>query len=154
MPDERGPVQGKLSTLFSPREAQFVPSKRMAGAQTSEVDVVLKQFLTDFPTVIGFVVINSDGIPTKWHESMPYERAVTYAALMSDFVVHCKKCLGKLLTGPAESELANVRIRTKEGTEVICVTQTEYILVVIQNCTGKPWTTEEEGTAAAGGEGS
>ncbi|CAK9025781.1 Dynein light chain roadblock-type 1 (Dynein light chain 2A [Durusdinium trenchii] len=106
----------------------------MAGAQTSEVDAVLKQFLNDFPTVIGFVVINSDGIPTKWHESMPYERAVTYAALMSDFVAHCKKCLGKLLTGPAESELANVRIRTKEGTEVICVTQTEYILVVIQNC--------------------
>ena len=24
----------------------------------------------------GFVVINSDGIPTKWHESMPYERPV------------------------------------------------------------------------------
>jgi hypothetical protein len=45
-----------LSTLFSPREAQFVPSKRMAGAQTSEVDVVLKQFLTDFPTVIGSLV--------------------------------------------------------------------------------------------------
>ena len=22
----------------------------------------------------GFVVINSEGIPTKWHESMPYER--------------------------------------------------------------------------------
>ena len=51
-----------------------------------------------------------------------------------DFVAHCKKCLGRLLTGPAESELANVRIRTKEGTEVICVTQTDYILVVIQNC--------------------
>ena len=25
----------------------------MAGAQTSEVDAVLKQFLNDFPTVIG-----------------------------------------------------------------------------------------------------
>eukprot|EP00913_Durusdinium_trenchii_P014977 g14048.t1 len=85
---------------------------------------------------------------------MPYERAVTYAALMSDFVAHCKKCLGKLLTGPAESELANVRIRTKEGTEVICVTQTEYILVVIQNCTGKPCVTEEEGGGTATGEGS
>ena len=28
-----------------------------------------------------------------------------------------------------------VRIRTKEGTELICVTQTEYIFVVVQNCT-------------------
>ncbi|CAE7760418.1 DYNLRB1, partial [Symbiodinium sp. KB8] len=105
----------------------------MAGAQTSEVDAVLKQFLNDFPSVIGFVVINSDGIPTKWHESMPYERAVVYAALMSDFVAHCKKSLRELLSGPAESELANVRIRTKEGTELICVTQTEYIFVVVQN---------------------
>ncbi|CAE7612568.1 unnamed protein product [Symbiodinium sp. CCMP2456] len=70
---------------------------------------------------------------------MPYERAVIYAALMSDFVAHCKKSLRELLSGPAESELANVRIRTKEGTELICVTQTEYIFVVVQNCTGKPW---------------
>ena len=31
-----------------------------------EVDAVLKGFLTDFPTIIGFVVINADGIPTKW----------------------------------------------------------------------------------------
>ncbi|CAJ1392186.1 unnamed protein product [Effrenium voratum] len=123
----------------------------MAGAQTSEVDAVLKGFLTDYPTIIGFVVINADGIPTKWHESMPYERAVIYAALMSDFIAHCKKSLRGLLTGPAESELANVRLRTKEGTEIICVTQTEYTLVVIQNCTGKPWVQDEEAAGAAGG---
>eukprot|EP00439_Symbiodinium_sp_Y106_P018110 s1604_g2.t1 len=127
--------------------------QRMAGAQTSEVDAVLKQFLNDFPSVIGFVVINTDGIPTKWHESMPYERAVIYAALMSDFVAHCKKSLRELLSGPAESELANVRIRTKEGTELICVTQTEYIFVVVQNCTGKPWQQDEEGAATGTGEG-
>jgi len=30
------------------------------------VDAVLKGFLTDFPSIIGFVVINADGIPTKW----------------------------------------------------------------------------------------
>mmetsp|Transcript_28076 Transcript_28076/g.45035 ORF Transcript_28076/g.45035 Transcript_28076/m.45035 type:complete len:127 (+) Transcript_28076:84-464(+) len=125
----------------------------MAGAQTSEVDGVLKGFLTDFPTVIGFVVLNADGIPVKWHEQMPYERAVIYAALLSDFVNHCKKCLRELLSGPAESELANVRIRTKEGTEVICVTYTEYTLIVIQNCTGTPFIIEEDGVAAGGGEG-
>ena len=27
-----------------------------------------------FGYLSGFVVINTDGIPTKWHESMPYER--------------------------------------------------------------------------------
>eukprot|EP00933_Yihiella_yeosuensis_P022789 TRINITY_DN17872_c0_g1_i1.p1 TRINITY_DN17872_c0_g1~~TRINITY_DN17872_c0_g1_i1.p1 ORF type:complete len:129 (+),score=25.71 TRINITY_DN17872_c0_g1_i1:117-503(+) len=124
----------------------------MAGAQTSEVDTVIKQFLDEFPTVIGFVVINADGIPVKWHESMPYERAVIYAASLSDFVNHCKKCLKDLLSGPAESELSNVRIRTKEGTEVICVTHTEYTFLVIQNCTGQPWAVEgEEGGGGGGG---
>mmetsp|Transcript_75912 Transcript_75912/g.180429 ORF Transcript_75912/g.180429 Transcript_75912/m.180429 type:complete len:127 (-) Transcript_75912:143-523(-) len=117
----------------------------MAGAQTSEVDGVLKGFLTEFPTVIGYVVLNSDGIPVKHHEQMPYHTAVMYAALLSDFINNCKKCLRELLNGPAESELANVRIRTKEGTEIICVTVTEYTFIVIQNCTGKPWVTAEEG---------
>mmetsp|Transcript_15891 Transcript_15891/g.46360 ORF Transcript_15891/g.46360 Transcript_15891/m.46360 type:complete len:123 (+) Transcript_15891:92-460(+) len=122
----------------------------MAGA--SEVDGVLKGFLSDFPTVIGYVVMNSDGIPVKHHEQMPYHRAVMYAALLSDFVNNCKKCLRELLNGPAESELANVRIRTKEGTEIICVTVAEYTFIVIQNCTGKPWVVEEE--TAGGGDGS
>eukprot|EP00929_Paragymnodinium_shiwhaense_P116831 TRINITY_DN86781_c0_g1_i1.p1 TRINITY_DN86781_c0_g1~~TRINITY_DN86781_c0_g1_i1.p1 ORF type:complete len:129 (+),score=29.84 TRINITY_DN86781_c0_g1_i1:185-571(+) len=127
----------------------------MAGAQTSEVDSVLKTFQTEFPTVIGFVVLNSDGIPVKWHDYVPYHRAVMYAALLSDFVNNCKKCLKELTNGPAESELANVRIRTKEGTEIICVTVTEYTFIVIQNCTGKPWSwgDEENGGGGGGGEG-
>merc|ERR1711972_1202735 len=116
----------------------------MAGAQTSEVDLVLKEFLKNYDTVIGHVVLNSDGIPVKHHESMPYHRAVMYAALLSDFVHNCKKVLRDLLNGPAESEMANVRLRTKEATEIICVTVTEYTFIVIQNCSGKPWTVEEE----------
>uniref|UniRef100_A0A7S3SYA6 Roadblock/LAMTOR2 domain-containing protein n=1 Tax=Strombidinopsis acuminata TaxID=141414 RepID=A0A7S3SYA6_9SPIT len=122
----------------------------MAGAQTSEVDGVLKQFLSEFPTVIGYVVLNSDGIPVKHHDQMPYARAVMYAALLSDFVNNCKKCLRELLNAPAESELANVRIRTKEGTEIICVNVTEYTFIVIQNCTGKAWVVEDENAPAAG----
>mmetsp|Transcript_5603 Transcript_5603/g.10008 ORF Transcript_5603/g.10008 Transcript_5603/m.10008 type:complete len:131 (-) Transcript_5603:148-540(-) len=127
----------------------------MAGAQTSEVDSILKGYLTEFPTVIGYVVVNSDGIPCKWHESVPYERALTYAALLSDFIANCKKSLKELLSGPAESELANVRIRTKEGTELICVTYAEYSFIVIQNCTGKAWVQdlEDGGGGGGGGEG-
>mmetsp|Transcript_36125 Transcript_36125/g.103905 ORF Transcript_36125/g.103905 Transcript_36125/m.103905 type:complete len:124 (+) Transcript_36125:81-452(+) len=121
----------------------------MSSAQTSEVDGVLKAFLSEFPTVIGYVVLNSDGIPVKHHEQMPYHRAVMYAALLSDFVNNCKKCLKELLNGGLEGELANVRIRTKEGTEIICVTVTEYTFIVIQNCTGKPWVTPgDEGAPA------
>eukprot|EP00438_Fugacium_kawagutii_P007633 Skav221474 [mRNA] locus=scaffold1700:473812:481159:+ [translate_table: standard] len=129
------------------REGDSPQDSAMAGAQTSEVDAVLKGFLTDFPSIIGFVVINADGIPTKWHESMPYDRAVMYAALMSDLLGHCKKSLRELLTSPAESELTNIRLRTKQGTEIICVTQVEYTLVVIQNCTGVPIAQDDETNA-------
>eukprot|EP00930_Biecheleria_cincta_P025973 TRINITY_DN1839_c1_g1_i1.p2 TRINITY_DN1839_c1_g1~~TRINITY_DN1839_c1_g1_i1.p2 ORF type:complete len:128 (-),score=27.25 TRINITY_DN1839_c1_g1_i1:49-432(-) len=125
------------------------------AAQTSEVDAVLRSFLNDFPTIIGYVVINGDGIPTKWSDTMAHEKAVFYAAIMADFVNNCKKVLKELLNGPAESELTNVRIRTKEGSEVICVTYTEYTFVVIQNCTGKPWVQDpdEGGGGGGGGEG-
>eukprot|EP00927_Polykrikos_kofoidii_P025048 TRINITY_DN22588_c0_g2_i1.p2 TRINITY_DN22588_c0_g2~~TRINITY_DN22588_c0_g2_i1.p2 ORF type:complete len:126 (-),score=25.01 TRINITY_DN22588_c0_g2_i1:83-460(-) len=122
----------------------------MAGAQTSEVDSVLKGFQTEHPTVIGFVVLNFEGIPVKWTDQMPYKQAVMYAALLSDFVANCKKCLKELLSGPAENDLTNVRIRTKEGSEIICVTITDFTLVVIQNCTGKPWSWEA--AEATGGE--
>merc|ERR1712113_176679 len=124
----------------------------MGAAQTSEVDGVLKGFLSDFPTVIGYVVLNADGIPVKHTESMPYDRAVMMAALLSDFINNCKKCLRELLQSPAESELANVRIRTKEGTEIIGVTAGEYTLIVVQNCTFKPWVFDtEDGAAPAEG---
>merc|ERR1712099_208690 len=99
----------------------------------------IKGFLSEFPTVIGYVVLNTDGIPVKHHDQMPYTRAVMYAALLSDFVNNCKKCLRELVQSPAESELANIRIRTKEGTEIICVSCGEYTLIVVQNCTFKPW---------------
>merc|ERR1719478_910140 len=77
-----------------------------------------------------------------------------YAALMTDFVGNCKKCLRELLTG-GESELANVRIRTAEGTEIIALPAAEYTLLVIQNCTGKAWVWGDEdggGAAAPAGE--
>eukprot|EP00416_Gambierdiscus_australes_P029004 CAMPEP_0171084264 /NCGR_PEP_ID=MMETSP0766_2-20121228/18209_1 /TAXON_ID=439317 /ORGANISM="Gambierdiscus australes, Strain CAWD 149" /LENGTH=122 /DNA_ID=CAMNT_0011541753 /DNA_START=45 /DNA_END=413 /DNA_ORIENTATION=- len=122
----------------------------MSSAQTSEVDGVLKAFLSEFPTVIGYVVLNSDGIPVKHHEQMPYHRAVMYAALLSDFVNNCKKCLKELLNG-VNGELENARIRTKEGTEIICVTVTDYTFIVIQNCTGKPWVVAEEEKTGEGG---
>merc|ERR1712151_1125245 len=117
----------------------------------SEVDGQLKGFLSDFPTVIGYVVMNGDGIPVKHTDSMAYSRAVMISALMTDFISNCKKCLKELLQSPAESELSNVRIRTKEGTEIIGVQFGEYTFVVVQNCTFKDWANPEEEGAAAGG---
>ncbi|KAF4712323.1 putative aminopeptidase npepl1 [Perkinsus olseni] len=124
----------------------------------SDVDTILHQ-IVDNPTTIGYVVLNSDGIPVKYHDRMPYEKAVMYAQLISEFYMKAKKCMRELLqsgapgavvppvanSGPGnDSDLTNFRLRTKEGTEIIAVTGAEYILVVVQNCTGKPWKWEDE----------
>ncbi|KAF4663080.1 putative aminopeptidase npepl1 [Perkinsus olseni] len=132
----------------------------------SDVDTILHQ-IVDNPTTIGYVVLNSDGIPVKYHDRMPYEKAVMYAQLISEFYMKAKKCMRELLqsgapgavvppvanSGPGnDSDLTNFRMRTKEGTEIIAVTGAEYILVVVQNCTGKPWKwADEEGGGEAAG---
>jgi len=41
--------------------------------QTNDVDTAIKQ-LIDNPTVIGYVVVNAEGIPVKFHEKMPYDQ--------------------------------------------------------------------------------
>lgn len=38
-----------------------------------------------------------------------------------------------------DSEISNFRLRTAEGTELITSVYNDYLFVVIQNCTGKPW---------------
>ncbi|KAF4716076.1 putative aminopeptidase npepl1 [Perkinsus olseni] len=128
---------------------------------------VVSMLIVDNPTTIGYVVLNSDGIPVKYHDRMPYEKAVMYAQLISEFYMKAKKCMRELLqsgapgavvppvanSGPGnDSDLTNFRMRTKEGTEIIAVTGAEYILVVVQNCTGKPWKwADEEGGGEAAG---
>mmetsp|Transcript_31877 Transcript_31877/g.73069 ORF Transcript_31877/g.73069 Transcript_31877/m.73069 type:complete len:129 (-) Transcript_31877:57-443(-) len=127
----------------------------MAGAQTSEVDTTLQGWLSENPTVIGYVVMNNDGIPVKYHQRMPYDMAIKYSALLLDFTMKARKCLKELMGG--DSELANLRIRTKEKTEVIVGTtvmaSVEYILVVIQNCSGAPWQWPDQEGGGGGGEG-
>ena len=118
------------------------------AGQTSDVDATIHQ-LVDNPSVIGYVVLNAEGIPVKHHDKMPYDKAVTYACLMSDFHTKAKRALKDLVSGP-ESEISNFRMRTAEGTELIGVAVQDYLLVVVQNCTGKPWKfPEDEAQAAA-----
>ncbi|KAF4674981.1 putative aminopeptidase npepl1 [Perkinsus chesapeaki] len=80
----------------------------------------------------------------KMQSRMPYEKAVMYAQLISEFYMKARKCMRELLqsggpaggggaSGPAvggDSDLTNFRMRTKEGTEIIAVSGSEYILVV------------------------
>lgn len=83
---------------------------------------------------IGYVLINFDGIPVKYHpESI---QAVQYAALIADLIQKTKLHLGQLF-GP-ENGFCHLRMRTKEETELIVtnhnVGSNEYILVTIQKC--------------------
>mmetsp|Transcript_28306 Transcript_28306/g.71833 ORF Transcript_28306/g.71833 Transcript_28306/m.71833 type:complete len:130 (+) Transcript_28306:53-442(+) len=127
----------------------------MAGGQASDVESILKAYQTEYPTVIGYVLMNSDGIPCKWDaEHVTYDRAVMISALMMDYVQNCKRSLRELIPGP-ESELQNVRLRTSDGVELVAISTNEYTLVTMQNCTGKPWDFGEEvgGAGGGGGEG-
>jgi len=71
----------------------------MPGVQASDVDTAIKQ-LIDNASVIGYVVINSEGIPVKFHERLPYDQAVSYACLMSDFYSKARRSMKELMPGP------------------------------------------------------
>ncbi|CDJ49463.1 roadblock/LC7 domain-containing protein, putative [Eimeria brunetti] len=81
----------------------------MSGSQ-NEADDVLRAWLSNNPSVVGYVVVNPDG-----------------------------------LTG----DLTTVRLRTKEGLEIItCQIASGYSLIAIQNCTDKPYISDDAAQAA------
>ena len=71
----------------------------MPGPQASDIDATIKQ-LADHGSVIGYVIISSEGIPVKYHERVPYDKAVQYGALFSDFCAKARRALKDLLPGP------------------------------------------------------
>lgn len=96
------------------------------------------------PTVVGYVIISPDGIPIKYHSKMSYAKAILYAGLVSDFHARAKNALLGLGSAGSGSELNHFRMRTKQGTEIIVTSKFDYLLVVVQNCTGKPWVWGDE----------
>lgn len=102
----------------------------MAGVQTSEVDSILKTLQGDYPSILAYCVINAEAIVVKHSEHMSYERAVMYGALVTDFLLNCRKCVRELLG----DEPTSVRIRTKEQTEIIVLLSGDNTLIVLQNC--------------------
>merc|ERR1712127_757334 len=109
----------------------------MGASKGDEVSTMLGELLEQ-PGVIGYVVINFDGIPVKSHpETIP---AVQHAALIADLVLKTKQTLGSL-DHQKDNEKASfhyLRMRTKQDTELIVTdyippsSGNEYILVVIQ----------------------
>lgn len=109
----------------------------MSGSQ-NEVDDVLRAWLASNPSVVGYVVVNSDGIPIRHHEKLSRERAVHYSALLTTFCSKAKQYMKELFS--SDGELTTVRLRTTEGFEIItCQLAAGYSLIAIQNCTGKPY---------------
>ncbi|CDJ42806.1 roadblock/LC7 domain-containing protein, putative [Eimeria necatrix] len=54
----------------------------MSGSQ-NEVDEVLRSWLANNPSVVGYVVVNSDGIPIRHHDKLSRERSLHYAAQLT-----------------------------------------------------------------------
>eukprot|EP00349_Pseudokeronopsis_sp_Brazil_P001937 CAMPEP_0202959048 /NCGR_PEP_ID=MMETSP1396-20130829/3320_1 /ASSEMBLY_ACC=CAM_ASM_000872 /TAXON_ID= /ORGANISM="Pseudokeronopsis sp., Strain Brazil" /LENGTH=123 /DNA_ID=CAMNT_0049677429 /DNA_START=23 /DNA_END=394 /DNA_ORIENTATION=+ len=115
----------------------------------SEVQEQLNHLMS-LPGAEGYVIINNDGIPVKYHpeESLP---AVQYAALIADLVMKTKHTLKHLNSGDADFEY--LRMRTKQDTEMIITdyihpgSGNEYILVCIQRCKFQPEEVKLEGEA-------
>jgi hypothetical protein len=57
--------------------------------------------LQEQESVVGYVVLSPDGIPIKYHEKMPYVKAVMYAGLAMSFVQNSRLAL-KALFIPSE----------------------------------------------------
>ncbi|KAL8430365.1 hypothetical protein Efla_001130 [Eimeria flavescens] len=114
----------------------------MSGSQ-NEVDDVLRAWLASNPSVIGYVVVNSDGIPIKHHEKLTRERSVHYAALLTTFCTKARQCMRELF--PGDGELTTIRLRTAEGVEIItCQLASGYCLIAIQNCADKVYDSGDE----------
>lgn len=96
------------------------------------------------PTVVGYVIISPDGIPIKHHSKMSYSTAILYSGLVSDFHARAKNALQRLELSASDSELHHFRLRTRLGTEIIVTSKSDYLLAVVQNCTGKPWVWGDE----------
>ena len=68
----------------------------MTAADKGEVAEALAQLMS-LPGMIGYVVINFDGIPVKYFpESEDVIKPVQYAALFSDLVKHTRFALKQL----------------------------------------------------------
>eukprot|EP00922_Rhytidocystis_sp_ex-Travisia-forbesii_P005437 GHVS01007939.1.p1 GENE.GHVS01007939.1~~GHVS01007939.1.p1 ORF type:complete len:158 (-),score=39.21 GHVS01007939.1:49-522(-) len=127
----------------------------MAGI-SSEVDETLRGWISENPSITGYIVLNADGIPVKHHEDVPYNKAVQYAALISDLCAKSSKYLRELLS--ADNELSVLRLRTSDGGEVIVMSAVDYTLIVLQNCsnnnkgkTTDPTNATNSNTASASG---
>ena len=70
---------------------------------------------------------------------MTHEKAVHYAALISDFMHVTRKIVGKEMKDVMESDtdISHIRMRTAKGTEFIITSDHEFTMCCVQDCTGQ-----------------
>ena len=113
------------------------------------------------PGVIGYVIFNADGIPLrKSDKTISNEKAVQYAALVSDLWTVSKKIVQKDLKNPEvfsppkfQNDIEVIRMRTTHYTELIvskCIfvifnnSVEDFTIVGIQNCNPREEYVDEE----------
>jgi len=114
----------------------------MTAHDKGEVQEALNQLMS-LPGMMGYVVINFDGIPVKYFPDNPdIIKPVQYAALFTDLVKHTRFALKQLDINEPNSlqGFQSLRMRTAQENEFIVTefitptTQNAYILVAIQSC--------------------
>jgi len=105
-------------------------------ALTSEADDTIRTWLSEHPSIEGYVFVNSDGIPVKHDKKLSPQRAIQSAALFLDLTNSCGKLLREI--DPTDPVVCAIRLRTKAMTEVIIVPTEDYWLAVTQNCGRRP----------------
>ena len=123
----------------------------MAQEKEMNADGHLEKLL-ETPSVEGYVVFNSDGIPMRYDSKLiNHKRAVHIASLFSDYFRVCKKIItedlrpflpnGGMVSGKhhfrdhfgGENELELIRLKTASHREFILTYHGEFFIVCIQN---------------------
>ena len=112
--------------------------------------------LLENPFVLGYVVLNTDGIPMRYDgEGMTHKVAVHYSALILDFWIITKKTFQKqikdnflllsknnlnngITSSSVENDIDYIRMRTNKNTELIITSFGEFVLMCIQKCKEEP----------------
>ena len=123
----------------------------MAQEKEMNADGHLEKLL-ETPSVEGYVVFNSDGIPMRYDSKLiNHKRAVHIASLFSDYFRVCKKIISEDLKpflpnggvisnkrdhreySNNEHELELIRLKTQTNREFILTYHGEFFIVCIQN---------------------
>ena len=101
----------------------------------SELDKLLKAFEDKNTSMEFYILMSIDGIPFKSNIEKNSE-VVRITGLIFDLILYSKKILEDLkkVNDPGSNDNLTLRMRLKNGEEIIVVQQNEYYLISKQIC--------------------